>query len=359
MHPMAAHLYRRVRAGISYRLRSFAGGRLAFLCQPVSIGLLLSERCNARCVHCDIWKNRGQEDSPTVEQWKNLLREFSQWLGPAHVVLSGGEALLRQWTPELVACGSSLGLFIEVLTHGYWMDQSRIEQMALARPGRITVSVDGIGAAHSLIRGRERFWEYTLNTLNNLKRLRLEHDLGYSIRLKTVIMDQNLDELVAIANFAQANGMDVFYQPIEQNYNTAEDSTWFEHSETWPGDQEKAVLRVEELIRMKRAGSPIANSMAQLEAMIPYFRDPDSMRVRVQGHAGHEKRPLCGALTTIQVQSNGDVTTCCFYKPVGNIRQQPIREIWRSRPQWWESGCCMEQRCSDAEKESTLLTISQ
>lgn len=359
MHGTAARAFRRAHSAINYRLRHVAGGRLASFCRPVSIGLLISERCNARCVHCDIWKNRGQEDSPTPAQWKNLLREFSQWLGPVHVVLSGGEALLRQWTPELVAYGSSLGLFMEVLTHGYWMEQSRIEQMALARPGRVTVSVDGIGATHSLIRGREKFWDYTLNTLNNLSRLRAEHGLGYSIRLKTVVMDQNLGSLGDVAHFAAANGMDVFYQPIEQNYNTSDDPTWFEHSETWPKDAGKAVRQVEELIRLKEDGFPVANSMAQLKAMIPYFRDPDSMRVRVQSHAGHEKRALCGALTTIQVQSNGDVTTCCAYQPVGNIRQQSIREIWRSRPRWWEQGCCMQGRCSDAEKQGALVAISQ
>jgi MoaA/NifB/PqqE/SkfB family radical SAM enzyme len=357
MHPTAAHYFRRAHSAISYRLRGVAGGRLASLCRPVSIGLLISERCNARCVHCDIWKNRGQEDSPTVEEWRSLLLEISRWLGPVHVVLSGGEALLRPWTPELVACGSSLGLYIEVLTHGYWMEQSRIEQMALARPGRVTVSVDGIGALHSLVRGREKFWDYTLATLNNLSRLREERDLGYNIRLKTVIMDQNIDGVAEVANFAAAREMEVFYQPIEQNYNTAEDPAWFTHSPTWPGDTENAVRRVEELIGLKRRGSPIANSFAQLEAMIPYFRDPDSMRVRVQSHAGHERKPLCGALTTIQVQSNGDVTTCCSRPPVGNIRQHSIREIWNSRPRWWESGCCMERRFSEAEKQTTLIAI--
>jgi MoaA/NifB/PqqE/SkfB family radical SAM enzyme len=355
MLPVLGGSYRRVYSGVNYRLRSAAGGRLASFCRPVSIGLLITERCNARCVHCDIWKNRGQEDAPHPEEWKALLRDFRSWLGPVHVAFSGGEALLRPYTPELVAFGSRMGLFIEVLTHGYWMEQSRVEQMALARPGRITVSCDGIGAAHSRIRGRERFWEYTESTLQNLLRLRREKNLNYSIRLKTVVMRQNLDELTRIAEYAAQNDMDVFYQPIEQNYNTVEDARWFEHSETWPSDSEHAGRRVEELLRLKRAGSPIANSIAQLEAMKVYFQDPDGMRVRVQGHAGHEPRPLCGALTTIQIQSNGDVTVCAACPPVGNFRTQPIRKIWDERPAWWNAGCCIERRFSDAEKQSAGL----
>ena len=355
--PLLAQPYRRLYSGINYRLRSAGGGRLASFCRPVSIGLLLTERCNARCVHCDIWKNRGQEDSPSVEQWKELLRDLREWLGPVHVVFSGGEALLRAYTTDLVKFGSSLGLFIETLTHGYWMEQSRIEKLARARPGRITLSVDGIGTAHSLIRGREKFWEYTEASLQTLLRLRREEDLDYSLRLKTVVMNQNLDQLGRIAGYATANGMDVFYQPVEQNYNTTEDARWFDSSVTWPRDTKEAVRRVEELIRLKQGGSPIANSLAQLQAMISYFEDPDGMRVRVQGHAGHEARPLCGALTTIQIQSNGDVSTCCACVPAGNIRQQPIRDIWEARPDWWNGGCCLERRCSEAEKRTAGLVI--
>src|SRR5215467_3605025 len=136
--------YRRFYEGINYRLRTFAGGRAANLCRPTSIALLMTERCNARCIHCDIWKNRGRENTPTLTEWKMVLNDLRRWLGPVHVVLTGGEALLNPDTVELVAYGSSIGLFIEILSHGFWEDQSRIERLALARPGRVTISFDGV-----------------------------------------------------------------------------------------------------------------------------------------------------------------------------------------------------------------------
>src|SRR3954447_22339123 len=132
-------VYKRLYDGVNYRLRTFAGGRFASKCRPTSIVILLTELCNARCVHCDIWKNKGKEDSPTPEQWKKVLSDLRAWLGPVHVVFSGGEALLRPYATDLVAHGSSIGLFIEILTHGYWDDQSKIEKLALAKPWRVTV----------------------------------------------------------------------------------------------------------------------------------------------------------------------------------------------------------------------------
>jgi hypothetical protein len=66
-------VYKRLYEGLNYRLRAVAGGRWASQCNPTSIVLLLTELCNARCLHCDIWKNRGKEDSPDFEQWKQVM----------------------------------------------------------------------------------------------------------------------------------------------------------------------------------------------------------------------------------------------------------------------------------------------
>src|SRR5271157_3267365 len=131
-----AELRARAHEAVNYRLRTFAGGRLAAHCRPTSIAILLTERCNARCLHCDIWKNRGKESTPSVDHWKATIRDLRRWLGPVHVVFTGGEALLMPFAPELVSYASSLGLLVEHLTHGYWLDQSRIEQMAMGRPVR-------------------------------------------------------------------------------------------------------------------------------------------------------------------------------------------------------------------------------
>jgi len=349
--------YRRAYTAANYRLRTFSGGRWADHCRPTDIGFLMTNLCNAKCVHCDIWKNKGKDDTPTIDQYKATLNDMRAWLGPVHVFFSGGEALLRPYTPEVLAHAASVGLFAEILTHGYWDDQSRIEKAALANPSRITVSLDGVGEAHTIIRGRESFFEKTTRTLETLKRLRAEKSLTYVIRLKTVVMRQNLHDVANVAQFAAQNGMEVFYQAVEQNYNTPEDSRWFEHSDNWPKDPSQAVNAVRGLIALKKQGLPIRNSFQQLETMIPYFLNPDAMRVSVQQHTAHLKHPVCSALTTIQVMPNGDVLACYGMPPVGNIKTTPIREIWNNRPKWWKGGCCLESRLTPAEAETRGLVM--
>ncbi len=345
------YLRKRAYEAWNYRLRTWGSGRWAHRCRPTSIVFSLTALCTARCVHCDIWKNKDKENPPTVDQYKTVLRDLRDWLGSVQVTFSGGEALLKPYTPELVAYGSSAGLFMEVLTHGYWEDQGKIERLALANPWRVTVSFDGFGETHNKIRGRGGFFEYTSRSIETLLRVRRERKLHYTIQLKNVIMAHNLHDTTAVAKFASHEGMDVFYQPIEQNYNTPEDPRWFEHTDNWPKDTERVVQVIQALVRMKRDGYHIANSYAQLEAMIPYFRTPDALRVATQAHSAHERTPTCNALTNLELRANGDVIACWGKPPVGNIKERPVRNIWENRPRWWSHGeCCLFRRCSEAEQ---------
>ena len=344
MQSRPARVYKGLYDGVNRRLRTFAGGRWASLCRPTWISFLLTERCNARCLHCNIWQNKGKEDPPTVDQLKGALSDLRDWLGPAHVCLTGGEALLRPYTPELLAHGSRIGLLMELLTHGWWKDQSRIEAAARARPWRVTLSFDGIGSTHDTVRGREGFFERTASSIETLKRIRAEEGLDFSIRLKTVVMSHNLHGLEEVARFATQPGMDVLFQTIEQNYASEEDPHWFEKTDNFPEDPEDAVRAVRNLIALKQQGLSIANSPEDLEQMIPYFRDPYGWEHRWELVGPEGRRRSCGALGLFQVQANGDVTICYKKPAVGNIKQQRPRDIWRNRPRLWESGCCREAR---------------
>jgi MoaA/NifB/PqqE/SkfB family radical SAM enzyme len=338
-------LYRRGYLAINYRMRRFR----PLACRPTSIVFLLTQRCNARCLHCDLWKTKDAEETPGLATLRTALADLRRWLGPVEATLTGGEALLQPYALDLLEYGVSLGLFMEFLSNGYWRDQAKVERLALAGAGRVTISFDGFGATHNKVRGLNDCFERTSAFLETLCRVRRERRLKFVIRLKTVIMRHNLQDVCEIAHFAAKSGVEVFYQPIEQNYATAEDPKWFLHTDNWPSDTARATSVVRELLRLKSTGAPIANSRGQLEVMIPYFENPDASRAAVQGHSAHERRQYCAALGMLQIQANGDVLVCSGAPPVGNIKSAPIRSIWENRPHWWEHGCCRESHCADGE----------
>ena len=333
--------YRRGYLAANYRLRRFRPSS----CRPTSVAFLLTEHCNARCLHCDIWKTKGAEETPGLERLRTTLADLRRWLGPMEITLTGGEALLQPYALELLEYGASLGLYMEFLSNGYWRDQAKAERLALADAGRVTISFDGFGATHNKVRGRDDFFERTNAFVETLCRVRRERHLPFVIRLKTVIMRHNVQDVCEIAHFAARSGVEVFYQPIEQNYATCEDPQWFRRSDNWPADTAQVTAAVRELLRLKDAGAPIANSRGQLEVMIPYFENPTASRNAVQGHSAHERRQYCAAVGMLQIQANGDVLVCSKAPPVGNIKSARIRQIWESRPRWWEHGCCPEPPC--------------
>lgn len=338
-------IYNRCYEAVNYRLQAFAGGRFASYCVPTFIAFQLTDKCNARCVHCDIWKNSGPDDNPTLDQLKTCIRDLRRWLGPREVTFTGGEALMKPYTIELLDYSVKLGLSCELLTNGFWEDQEKIKRVAMTNPARITVSFDGFGKTHDKIRGRDDFYSRTSSTVRTLIETRRQHKLAFSILLKTVIMEHNLDDLSAIAKFASANEIGVRYQPIEQNYSTAEDPEWFLHSQNWPRDIQKAKTAVSELIALKKAGLPIANTIDDFETMIGYFEQPAELRLVVQSHVPPDQPTFCSAATDLQIQANGDVIVCARRPPVGNIKELPIREIWRNRPQYWKN-CCIHDKSS-------------
>ncbi|RPI58536.1 MAG: radical SAM protein, partial [Chloroflexi bacterium] len=60
---------------------------------PVVV-LELTDRCNCRCVMCDIWQGGGRGQELTAEGMQPHLATFTK-LDVRHVVLSGGEPLLH------------------------------------------------------------------------------------------------------------------------------------------------------------------------------------------------------------------------------------------------------------------------
>jgi MoaA/NifB/PqqE/SkfB family radical SAM enzyme len=351
-----AEVYNRVHAAANVRLGRVANGSLAHLGRPTVISIGITARCNARCVHCNIWRNKGPEELATLADWKRCLSELRDWLGPVQVTLTGGEALLRAHVVEVVAHGSAIGLLMEHLTHGFWRDQTRVEALARARPWRITMSLDGIGAAHDMVRGRAGFFDAAMSSLDTIRRVGRELGRDVPVRLKTVIMEHNLHDVGEIARFAQRGGYEVFYQPIEQNYASAEDPDWHLTGANWPRDPAAAVAAVQGLIEMKLAGYPIANAVDHLERMIAYFRDPDASRVAVQRQSAGRAGAECGAKSTLLIAANGDVTGCYAKPPFGNIRHDSVRVLWRSRPRYWQGGCCLEvPAATDLPEPATAL----
>ena len=134
----------RLKTAKNNRLMKFSAEYGKNMVNPTWVCLMLTERCNSKCVHCDLWKCDASQEELTTEEWKATLEDLSRWLGPSIIVITGGEAFLRRDAMEIIGHACRLGLRPEILTNGLSTKRARCEELVKMQPFQITVSLAGV-----------------------------------------------------------------------------------------------------------------------------------------------------------------------------------------------------------------------
>ena len=148
--------------------------------KPLGAVFVITDRCNARCKMCDIWKEKGQDlDIGTLE--KVLERPTLKKI--VNATLTGGEPTLRQDLPLIIE---------KILQHCPMIESVNITTNALA-PNRLEsivkelldlrkklkpdlnllfqISLDGPKDTHDFIRGIPGAFEKVIESVQHLKKL--------------------------------------------------------------------------------------------------------------------------------------------------------------------------------------------
>lgn len=333
-------LLTRLRGGVLRRLQPLAARGWKNLCHPTCVMHKLTLKCNACCVHCDIWNEKYQESELSTSEIKKLYEQLRKWLGPYNLVMTGGEALLRSDAVELATYASNLGFVVEFLTNGYLLEKAAA---GLANSGvdRVTISFDGsCQETVNKIRGKDDFFQRSISGIRRLNDCRRECGADFQIWIKTVVMKHNLTELVAIAHLAAEMGAEVYYQPIEQNYAQTYDASWYKNSNLWIQNMDEISLVIDELVRLKKEGLPIANTESNLLVIPDYFRNPEAWMRKVRDHVAENTSSIClSGVGYFEILPDGGVKNCGEGGEIGNCKTKSPREIWRERPTCWLGGC--------------------
>lgn len=314
------------------------------LSRPTFVCLKLTMRCNARCLHCNI--HRPEHTPPhelTASEWRGVLDRLRCWLGPgAPLTITGGEIFLRRDAFEVLEHAAGRGFALHVLTNGWLVDEARAERLMGLGARIVQVSLDGAKpSTHDFLRGLPTFGERTEMALARLAAARRRLRSPTRLVVAAVIFQQNLTELGALVRKVRQLGWDaVKFQPLEQTYMEPEDPTWYRRSPLWVSDPEAAAAAIDELVVLKRQGWPVANSVAHLEFMKDYFRDPARTYAKVRSHdLAFRSRHCRAAVSDFDIASNGDVRLCYRMDPIGNVREDDPRLIWEGRFRCWTSPC--------------------
>lgn len=267
---------------------------------PMALMLAVTYRCQCRCVHCSsaALAVDGEKELSTAEI-KSLIDQAAA-AGIIKTGFTGGEPLLREDLPELVARAAAGHMSVSVDTNGFGLDTENALRLKKAGVSNICVSVDSPDpVTHDRLRRLEGSHEKALAAI------KICAELSIPCSLSTYITDKSfergdLEKLIGLAASLGAGGVRVMFPILTGKLSGRR---------TDPLNEENK----------RRFFTEIIPKYPQVYSESPLF-DHIPGGVRCSMRKG----------LSVYVSAYGGVSGC-YASPhtLGNIRRQPLEEILR------------------------------
>ncbi len=311
--------------GRNYLLESLAVYFPKIVPKPLYVGLSIGTLCNFKCRQCDFWKLKTEPKKYLkIHQIKRILSQLRKWLGPFRLTLTGAEPFLRKDILEIINLAANKSIYTVLTTNAWLVDEKLAKKIINSGLEVINVSLDGAKRlTHDQLRGKSGSFKKALKVLENLKKLR-GIKKSPVIYINTVIMQQNLNELVKLLGIVKRKKIDgIRFQALEsKNLFGNEDfnSLWFDNNTLWPKNKKKINLVFKRLISLKKEGYPIKNTVQELKDLQDYYRNPIEIAKRYK---------FCfTGIRNFAIDEYGKVKLCFGMEPVGDVLKEKPREIW-------------------------------
>jgi len=275
----------------------------------------------------------------SLDSWKKIILDIKNFSGPCFLSFYGGEVFLREDFLELVHLCSSYGFYSIITSNGTLINKSVTCELVKNDPMiSVNISLDGYKPqTHDRLRGVAGIYHKAMSAIELLKG-------KIPLQIITTIMEDNIDEILDLVNFAEKNGLSISFQGYADLWKKPEPGEPpLQQHRLFPKDPGKIDFLFDELIARKKVGCAISNSLGQLKNLKLYFRD-----------IGQLKNKGCGALfnNRLAIQETGDVCICGLEEPVGNLLDFSLRDLYLSK-----SMADTVRRMSACERENCLGLI--
>lgn len=266
----------------------------------------MTYRCNERCTHCylDVLPAHAPATGElSTEECLDILDQLAEE-GVLNLTLSGGEILVRSDFFQIAEYARRKGFALILYSNGILIKPAVADRIAHLHPVRVELSIYGARPeTHDRITLRPRSFELTTRAC------RLLVARGVRVTLKAPLMHENVRQLHEMRALAASLGADFKY-----------DIT----------------------ITPKDSGglSPLVHRLTEDDLLWLFRETMDEKALRMwRNKLAQEFGPahrFCGiALSSLLIDPYGDVYPCIQTRiPVGNLRRQTVREIWRDSSAW-------------------------
>src|SRR5438093_5563519 len=166
----------------------------------------ITHRCPLHCVYCSNPLDMQRRSSElSTEEWSSIFGQASA-LGILQVSLTGGEPLARSDAVDLVRAGHTARLYVNLITSGVGLNESRLDSLIEAGLDHVQLSLQDAqeGPANEFAGARTHALK--LQVAEMIRR----RPIGFT--LNAVVHRRNLDrleELIAIAEQTGAQRLEI------------------------------------------------------------------------------------------------------------------------------------------------------
>lgn len=304
------------------RLMKQARGKGQPLPTPPFLILFINSICNQKCDHCFYWESLNRKDDLSVDE----MRALSESLGPIeNLNLSGGEPFLRpEWAEICDLFIRNNGVKrIYTPTNGSFAEKTRKQLELLFRNQdlvecTIELSLDGLPAFHDEFRKMKHAFARAMETYDMLAEFQ-KGEPRLQIHSISTATGENVEDIKRLTTF--------LYERCPQmgHHNIA----------MLRGERKRPTLMGPELDHYRELVDYMASLWSErsegrhggvVEPMLHWGKE------RIAKEQGQAVPCKAGILTGV-VYANGDVALCeneAEHPRLGNIRERPFPEIWRS-----------------------------
>ncbi len=288
---------------------------------PPFLILFITSICNLTCEHCFYWRNLNQRDDLTVDEILNLARE----MGPIeNLNLGGGEPFIRKEYAEICRFFIRNNQVKQIYcpTSGYFTDRTvrALTDILANEPSlkffTIELSLDGTQDFHNKFRGNPQSFQKAMQTYDELAEIQ-KRDPRLRIHSISTVTSTNTDEIRQLTEYLYRRC------PAMDHHNLA----------LIRGDRKNPSLKGPELEAYRSLYDYIRRLWAPREKG-RYGAIVEPLLQWTKTRTATEERQVvpcrAGVLSAV-VYANGDVATCESLPPLGNLRKQSFREIWKSQ----------------------------
>jgi MoaA/NifB/PqqE/SkfB family radical SAM enzyme len=295
--------------------------------KPAFCCIAPTDYCMLQCKMCNKWNEPAPkaEELPSIADWKRFITQFRDLVDEDFELdFGGGEVLSMPGILEMVEHATKLGFRTTVASNGWLIDQDMAKRIGDSGLKAVSLSLDSpLASVHDEMRGVKGVYDRVMQSLENLSKYAPKTRKGFC----SIIMNRNLDHVVDLVHLANGHPLVdwiYFMVVVQPNYSGALTDAWLdEYQYLWPENKEKVNQVIDELIRLKLTDkTKISNRAEHLRAYKAYLNDPLTFVNKAQCIVGGK---------ALSVNTYGFIQLCLFKDFIGNIRDNDIRELWKSQ----------------------------